>query len=239
MLDQLQNNPFQPCDSLESLGDAMADYSSGLGLPFFSYLLLKGAEPAEDVLLTNYDDAWRQRYVEQSYKYHDPAAVVSRRSRLPFWWDQQAFLRPFEASQKQVFHEAREFRINAGYSVPVAGPHGDQAVFTLAASRNTDMLEALRASGPELLITALHAHDRAMDIRGNSKGNQQASSTLTKRELECLKWTADGKTSDGIGEQLCISSATVNYHLNKAMKKLGAVNRHHAAIIALKNHLIS
>jgi DNA-binding CsgD family transcriptional regulator len=238
MLDQLQHNPFQSCDSLKSVGDAMAGYSDELGLPFFSYLLLKGPDSANDVLLTNYDEAWRERYVARSYKHTDPAAVVSRSSRLPFWWDQSTFLRPFKKSQKQVFYEAREFHINAGYSVPVAGPHGDQAVFTLAASAKNDMLEALRASGPELLVTALQAHDRVMDILRTS-GGRDAASSLTRREIECLKWTAEGKTSAGIGDVLCISSATINYHLNKAIKKLGAANRHHAAIIALKSNVIS
>lgn len=237
MLEQLQHNPFQQCSSLEAIEGAMAEYSRELGLPFYSYLLLKGADTADDVLLTNYDSAWRERYVEKSYKYYDPAAVVSRRSRLPFWWDQKDFLQPFVKSQQRVFLEAREFRINAGYSIPVAGPHGDQAVFTLAASSNADMMDAVRASGPQLLVTALHAHDRVMEIFRTEHTVEKLPS-FTARELECLKWTSEGKTSEGIGDILCISSATVNYHLNKVVKKLDATNRHHAAIIALKNNLI-
>lgn len=236
-LKHLQENPFQKCDNLESISSAMADYSRALGLPFFSYLLLKGGLPGEDVLLTNYDSEWRQRYVEKSYKLHDPAAIVSRRSRLPFWWDQNSFLRPFQKAQQRVFFEAREFRINAGYSVPVAGPGGDQAVFSLAATNNGDMVDAVRNNGPDLLVTALQAHDRVMSI--TCPEERAPAPQLSARELECLKWTAEGKTSAGIGDKICVSSATVNYHLNNAIKKLGASNRHHAAILAMRKGLIS
>ena len=37
---------------------------------------------------------------------------------------------------------------------------------------------------------------------------------------------------------LSVSAATVNYHLNKAVAKPCAANRHHAAIIAIRRKLI-
>jgi len=76
-------------------------------------------------------------------------------------------------------------------------------------------------------------------LSGSHKQRRAPAPQLSARELECLKWTAEGKTSAGIGDKICVSSATVNYHLNNAIKKLGASNRHHAAILAMRKGLIS
>ena len=243
MSEHLQENPFEHCNSVESVNTAMGEFSNSLALPYFSYLQLRGGDLGQNVFLSSYDPAWNQRYIDKQYRLTDPAAIVSRRSRLPFLWDHGSFLRPFRKVQRRVFHEAIEFRIGAGYSVPVAGPKGDLAVFSVAASRSIDLIEAIRSSGPKLQVTALQAHDRIMSFESNA-ATTDADATdddvpvLSARELECLKWTAEGYTSDKIADTVCISTATVNYHLNKVIKKLGAMNRHHAAILAIKLRLI-
>ncbi len=48
---------------------------------------------------------------------------------------------------------------------------------------------------------------------------------LTDREIEILRWTADGKTADDIGLILHISSRTVSFHLGNIMLVLGAPNK--------------
>ena len=49
--------------------------------------------------------------------------------------------------------------------------------------------------------------------------------TLSKREVECLRWAALGKTDKEIGMILSRSHATVRFHLNNASEKLNSVNR--------------
>jgi DNA-binding CsgD family transcriptional regulator len=48
---------------------------------------------------------------------------------------------------------------------------------------------------------------------------------LSRREAECIKWAAAGKTDDEIAEILQLSRSTVRYHINHASVKLDAVNR--------------
>lgn len=55
---------------------------------------------------------------------------------------------------------------------------------------------------------------------------------LSQRELECLRWTALGKSSEEIGELIGRSTETVRFHLKNATKKLNANNRIHAVAIA-------
>lgn len=48
---------------------------------------------------------------------------------------------------------------------------------------------------------------------------------LTKREVECLRWAAVGKTDKEISLILARSHATVRFHIQNAGEKLDAVNR--------------
>ena len=48
---------------------------------------------------------------------------------------------------------------------------------------------------------------------------------LSKREVECLRWAALGKTDREIGMIISLSHATVRYHFQRAGEKLNSVNR--------------
>lgn len=61
---------------------------------------------------------------------------------------------------------------------------------------------------------------------------------LSSREIEVLRWTADGKTSADIAEIMSISERTVNFHVNCAVEKLGACNKTSAAVRAAMLGLI-
>jgi DNA-binding CsgD family transcriptional regulator len=60
---------------------------------------------------------------------------------------------------------------------------------------------------------------------------------LSKRELECLRLTADGLTSQEIAGRLGLSVHTANQYLANTTQKLNAVNRMHAVAKALRTGL--
>ena len=62
--------------------------------------------------------------------------------------------------------------------------------------------------------------------------------SLTEREIECLKWSAEGKTYEDIGMLLGISARTVRFFLENARHKLGSVNTTHAVAAAMLRGLI-
>lgn len=51
------------------------------------------------------------------------------------------------------------------------------------------------------------------------------SLTLTRREVECLRWASLGKTNDEIATILDLSRSTIRFHIRNASEKLDAVNR--------------
>jgi DNA-binding NarL/FixJ family response regulator len=61
---------------------------------------------------------------------------------------------------------------------------------------------------------------------------------LNDRELECLTWSARGKTSPEIGIILSLSKRTVNFHIENACRKLNVSTRTEAVVKATSGRLI-
>ncbi|UCI29818.1 helix-turn-helix transcriptional regulator [Mesorhizobium sp. B4-1-4] len=72
-------------------------------------------------------------------------------------------------------------------------------------------------------------------IRPGDAGRMRA---ISKRELECLKLTANGNTSEEIARLLKLSVHTANQYLAQSTQKLNAVNRNQAVAKALRLGLI-
>lgn len=61
---------------------------------------------------------------------------------------------------------------------------------------------------------------------------------LSPREVEILRWSADGKTSNEISRIIGITTRTVNFHIQRCMDKLGVSNRTAAVLKAAALRLL-
>lgn len=64
------------------------------------------------------------------------------------------------------------------------------------------------------------------------------SDLLSKREVEVLRYVADGNTNKRIGEVLALSEETIKSHLKAILAKTNARDRTHAVTIALKRGIL-
>jgi len=55
---------------------------------------------------------------------------------------------------------------------------------------------------------------------------------LTERELEVMKWTADGKSAQDVADILLVSRHTVEFHIKNSVAKLQAPNKTAAVVRA-------
>ena len=62
---------------------------------------------------------------------------------------------------------------------------------------------------------------------------------LNEREVECLTWSARGKTSPEIAQIVNISKRTVNFHIENACRKLNVATRTEAVVKATSGRLIN
>ncbi len=71
-----------------------------------------------------------------------------------------------------------------------------------------------------------------------SSNVQERLQELTERELECLYWIAEGKTSDEIAVILGISRNTINNYITSVMRKTATRNRSEAIAFAVRHNLV-
>ena len=87
----------------------------------------------------------------------------------------------------------------------------------------------------EFRILANYFHGHVLRMNGYDSNREIL---ISARELDCLKWTAAGKTASEASIILGISERTVRFHLNAAREKLDCVTTTQAVARAIANQLI-
>jgi DNA-binding CsgD family transcriptional regulator len=160
---------------------------------------------------------------------HSPLHRACRYESEPFWVNSEGFRtgqpNPYLDSIDLNNFEKRA-RCKASMVLPIHLPFGQiGAVFAGPYDSEVGDLSAeFEAHSDELSV---YAH---RFIAGYAKVMRKrqwlpADCQLTKREVECLRWAAIGKTDKEISMILSRSHATVRFHIQNAGEKLDAVNR--------------
>src|SRR5215213_5802974 len=119
--------------------------------------------------------------------------VVRRAPTLlrPFLWDQLADQCQLQPGEQLVLNESREAGLKHGVSVPLFGPLGRVSVVSFASQfDDADPLHRMN----HLSALAWQFHIAFMEIARPGE-DSQAKVHLSKREMDCLRWTAEGKSS--------------------------------------------
>jgi DNA-binding CsgD family transcriptional regulator len=90
----------------------------------------------------------------------------------------------------------------------------------------------------QLQLLAVYAQEAAVRVLWHTT-ELPMPPKLTARELECLRWTMEGKTAWELGRILGISEQTVAKHVNNATHKLSCVSKHQAVVRAMRLGLLS
>lgn len=120
-------------------------------------------------------------------------------------------------------------------SVPTG--RGEIALLGLAATVANDKWEELKSTSlKDIAILSSYFHNHILRLNGI---DTSAEILVSARELDCLKWTAAGKTAWEASKILGISERTVRFHLNSAREKMGCANTTQAVATAIAQQLIS
>ena len=177
------------------------------------------------MLMSTYEDAWRQRYHDANYVASDPTVRHGTRSMEPLVWSHDLF-----ANAPQLWAEAQCFGLRVGWAQSCFDAEGRVGMLTVARSHEPFSAAELLMIDPALRVLANVSH--AAMAPAMTKRKQPKRRPLTLREREVLKWTADGKTSEQMAAILEISTSTVNFHMKSVLDKLQVSNRTAAATCA-------
>lgn len=171
-------------------------------------------------------------YDQEGFVATSPVMRRLRSSAVPFISEilDVAAERNDERTQFIVSLFAR-FRMQRCAFFPTQDFSGLRGAISFAGDREPFTLEEMMA----LTYISIHVFNRLAEIRNI---DNRVADNLNDREIDCLNWTAAGKTSAEIAEILGLSEHTVNHYLNRATKKLNTVSRTQAVAKALRVGLI-
>jgi len=113
---------------------------------------------------------------------------------------------------------------------------GESALFGITADLDPeDWSTFLQTGVAEIRILANYFHSHVMRINGF---NANMDLIVSARELDCLKWTAAGKTAWEASVILGVSERTVRFHLNAVREKLNCATTAQAVARAVIYQLI-
>jgi LuxR family quorum-sensing system transcriptional regulator SolR len=211
-----------------AISDVLSQMIDKLGFDYYSfYLRLPLPVTRPTVLhLHNYPEGWMDHYWRHDYSAIDPTVTHGRNSIVPSLWQDR-----MTSDSKIFWQDAFNHGLRSGLAQPCHGPGGSYGLLNLACNDHRLTTDDLRSRSFRLSWIAQAANESLTNIMRTTMFGDP-NSKLTAREIEVLRWTADGKTASEVGLIMEISERTVNFHVGNSLVKLNATNKTSAVIKA-------
>jgi len=182
-----------------------------------------------------YSPEWVAHYIEQEYDRVDPVVSGCFQRFHPVDWKRLDWT---GKAQRSFLGEAIGAGVGRqGYSVPIRGPKGQFALFTVSDNRRDDAWSSfVERQTRELILIAHYLNEAALRIEGGPARQPQQS--LSPRETDALTLLAMGLSRAQAAESLSISEHTLRVYIESARFKLGALNTTHAVARAMSLGLL-
>lgn len=156
------------------------------------------------------------------------AAVKSARAVRP-----AAVLLDVNIPRLSGYEVCRSLREEHGSDLPVIFVSGER-------TESFDRVAGLLIGADDYLVKPFAGDELLARLRSllRRAGRPDASSTLTRRELQVLELLADGLDQAEMAERLVVSPKTVGTHIERILAKLGAHSRAEAVGLAYRLRLV-
>lgn len=182
-----------------------------------------------------YSHAWQARYLDQNYLRIDPVVIGCYQRFHPVDWKRLDWS---SKAARGFLAESIEYGLgNQGYSVPIRGPNGQFALFTVNHTcTDEEWAEFTETHRRMLILIAHYFNERALEFEPNR--TPEKSQPLSPREVDAMTLLAIGYSRAQVANTLSISEHTLRVYIESARFKLGAMNTTHAVARALSRGLI-
>lgn len=227
------------CGTERAWRDSLVALAGGHGYSQVLYGIVANKwAPLELAFLSgNYAMEWRQKYDANKLHQVDPTVEHCLNSAVPMVWGLANFS---STKQKNLYEEASHYGIRQGVSYPVHGANGEFGMISFISEDFSDrsFREELMRNMPDLALIRDFAYESSLKfIQFQELG--QPPPVLTPRELECLNWAAEGKSSWEISRILSCSEATVNFHFSNIRRKFNVTTRQQAIVKGIRLGIIN
>lgn len=183
-----------------------------------------------------YDPRWGDHYHENGYVKIDPVVRGALQRFHPMDWKRLDWS---PRGTREFWHEALDFGIgNQGFSIPIRGPNGQFALFTINDTASDDQWDRFTQEfGRDMLLISHYMHQKVVEVLKADETDPNTKD-LSPRERDALSMLGSGESRSRIADTLKISEHTLRVYIDSARHKLGALNTTHAVALALMRGVI-
>lgn len=210
-----------------------------LRLPYFNVFeaVSDGHSHAERLLPGNPNPSWQAYYIKHRLYKRDYRVRHARSSPAPFFGSEVLVAGSGITDDDRAFAAlATGFGLTESYVFPHRSPHS-RVFAAIAIGPGREIDGQYRAALLCLTSAFLFAAMR-IDREAIKAASGVARYRLTSRQLECLEWSRQGKSSGDIGNILGLSPRTIDEHLAAVCQALGVRTRVQAVAMALTEGLL-
>lgn len=185
------------------------------------------------------DEEYFTTYAAELSGKPDPVMATMKTSSVPIVWS-QSFYEQHDAGELwemmspygmrngviTALHLPNNEHVVVGFDGPDVLPKSPAAI--------TSLLSELQLWGTFSINPC-----RTILLEPNAVAPQKEPVELSLRELEVLRWSAEGKTASEIAQILGVSDSTASKHLSSVIAKLGCINIRSAVVKALRTKIIT
>jgi DNA-binding CsgD family transcriptional regulator len=223
--------------SHDEFRDGIVHFAHELGFDYVSAMTVvdHSLTDSEFINVGNMPQSYLDAFANLSVARKDPVMQHCKKGTVPIIWNQDTYV---AHDSGELWEEQAAHGYRTGIALALHFPEGRH--FMMGVDRSHGLPKGssdLTRLVADLQLFAVHAQDAAMRLFV-PRNQQTDRPSLTRREVEALSWTMEGKTAWEVGTILGIAERTAVLHLHNAMHKLGAVNKHQAVLVALRLGLI-
>lgn len=224
------------CTSSDGLRTLLADVTHELGFRYFALLHHSSLCGDRDNLIRidNYPADWETELLQKVVLVNDPVHQASLRTNVGFAWDNLGHLFPLNRAHLAILRRGRHFGITDGFTTPANVPGEPSGSCSFAGPTRSRQSRAGLQSAELVGAHAFHAARRIGGYTGIASRPH-----LSRRERECLKLLAAGKTDWEIAAILGLSPYTVHQYVKRARAAYDVVSRTQLVVNGLKDAWIS
>ncbi|MEM9427305.1 MAG: autoinducer binding domain-containing protein [Pseudomonadota bacterium] len=217
----------------DELDGAVLSLSNDLNVEHIVYHSIQSS--GEEYAVTTYHPTWVDHYISNDYARIDPVVQACLARFHAVDWKQ---LNWSPKASRSFLHEAVDAGVgNQGYSIPIRGPSGQFALFTVSSKdRDDDWAKYRQDYTPSLVLASHFVNQKALEIEHGT--DQTEITNLSPRETDALTMLALGYNRSQAAENLSISEHTLRVYIEGARFKLAAMNTTHAVARALNQGLL-
>lgn len=223
------------CPSIFELHGLLSAAASELGFSYFALLHHASLRHPDRhyIRIDNYPAAWAAELVESGLYLHDPVHLATRKANAAFRWRDLERLGAMGRWQQAILRRSRDHGLGEGVTIPVNVPGEPRGSCSFAMSRGEAIPERQFLCAESI---GLHAFEAARRLTWRASIPQRPH--LSRREIQCLRLVALGKTDGEIATILGIAVETARQYVKRARQSYDVVSRTQLVVLGLRDDWI-